>query len=132
MANATSIAITDLVANAANVPPTAQILDTGTAAVVLETPDLAGTAHRCFLDVYNTSAQTLTVSISAGDRPPSFRGGIAVPVFAAIAASTGRQIIVISDMARFLEGGGKLKFTFTPTSGTIAATFTFYRLPRSG
>ena len=133
MANATSIAITDLTANGQISAPATQTLDTGTAAVTLETPDLAGTAHRCWLEVWNTHATaTLTVSVAAGDNPPAFRAGVGAFTGAAIAAVSGHALICLGDSSRFLEGGGKLKVTFTPSTGTITGAFTLYRLPRAG
>lgn len=133
MANATSITVTDLVANGAIAEPTRQICDTGTAAVTLETPDLAGAHDRVFLHIQNTAAANLTVQAIAGaaaDNPPALRQGVGNITTANI-AQNAFALLGPFEAARFAEAGGKLKITFTPASGTIACNWVCYRLPKS-
>ncbi len=130
MPNATSIIINDLVANGSVGPATAQLLDTGTAAVVLETPATSD-MDRLFMEVSNTHATaTITVTVSAGGDPPAFRMALGDVVSAAIPAVSGRRIFGPFESARFATTAGKLKVTFTPSAGTITGTFTCYRLPK--
>ena len=127
MANATTIAITDLVPNGSILPPTAQVLDTGTSAVALATA-VTSDMDRLFIDVTNTSVQNLTVTLEAGSDPPAFRQ-ILGDVVSATMAQNVRRIFGPFESARFANAG-KLYVTFTPASGTIAGTFTCYRLPK--
>lgn len=129
MANATSILINDLVGNSSLIAPTAQVLDTGTAAVTLETPDLVGGMGRVIVEVTNTAAAALTVTAVAGDKPPALRSGLGDVVSGTMAQNV-RRIFGPFEPGRFSEGGGKLKLTFTPASGTIGVSFLAYRLPR--
>jgi hypothetical protein len=128
MANATAITINDLVANGAVLAPTAQVLDTGTAAVVLKTAALAKT-DRVILRVMNTAAATLTVKVSAGTDPPAFRSGIGDFTDTAVVITSGERVMGPFETSRFIQSDGTLQFTFTPTTGTITATFVCYRLP---
>lgn len=130
MANATAITVNALTANGDIDAPTAQVLDTGTAAVALETPDEPHLS-RCFMEVTNLAAAALTVKISAGDtNPPAFRKGAVGDYTSGNIAQNGRKIFGPFESGRFRESTGKLKATFTPASGTINATFVFYRMPR--
>ena len=128
MANAASIAITDLVPNGSTLPPTAQVLDTGTAAVVLETAATSD-MDRIFIDVTNTAEANLTVTLKAGVDPPAFRQVLG-DVASATMAQNVRRIFGPFESARFATAAGKIQVTFTPASGTIAGTFTCYRLPK--
>lgn len=135
MANATSITLTEFLANTAAgvADPTAQVLDTGTAAVTLETADLAGSHDRVVIRVQNTAVANLTVTAVAGaaaDNPPALRQGLGDLTSGNIAQNAVRWFGPF-EAARFAEGGGKLKMTFTPASGTITANFQAFRLPKS-
>lgn len=130
MANATSIIINDLTPNGSVAPATAQLLDTGTTAVTLETPATSD-MDRLWMEVSNTHAtSTLAVTLVAGIDPPAFRQALGSVVSANIAAVSGRRIFGPFESARFATELGKLKATFTPSSGTITGTFTCYRLPK--
>jgi hypothetical protein len=131
MANATAITVNALTANGAIIAPTAQILDTGTAAVVLKTAPLAET-DRVILRVMNTAAATLTVSVAAGVDPPAFRSGIGGFTDTPVVITSGERVMGPFESAQFIQSDGTLQFTFTPTSGTITATFVCYRLPVVG
>lgn len=128
MANATSIAINDLTPNGSIAAPTAQVLDTGTAAVTLETP-ATSEMDRLVIEVTNTAVANLTVTLETGDDPPAFRGALG-DVISANIAQNGRRIFGPFESARFGQADGKLQVTFTPASGTIAGTFVCYRLPK--
>lgn len=130
MANATAITINDLTANGSVAPATAQILDTGTAAVTLETP-VTSDMDRMFIEVTNTHATaTLTVTLETGADPPAFRQALGDVTSAPLAAVNGRRIFGPFESGRFAQASGKLQVTFTPASGTITANFTCYRLPK--
>jgi hypothetical protein len=128
MANATSITVNALTANGGILAPTAQVLDTGTSAVVLKTSALS-TTNKVILRVMNTAAATLTVKVSAGSDPPAFRAGGGDFTDTAVAITSGERVMGPFESARFLQSDGTLQFTFTPTSGTITATFVCYQLP---
>ena len=128
MANATSIDITNLTANGSIAAPTAQILDTGTAPVALEAAT-GGEMDRVIVEVTNTAAADLTVTIEAGVNPPAFlavHGDVVSPAI----PQNGRRIFGPFESARFAQADGKLQVTFTPASGTITGTFVCYRLPK--
>lgn len=130
MANATAITINDLAANSSIAAPTAQVLDTGTSPVVLETPALSD-MDRVIIEVTNNHATAgMTVTIESGDNPPAFRQTLGDVVSASIAAVGGRRIFGPFESARFAQSDGKLQVTFTPTASTITATFVCYRLPK--
>ena len=129
MANATDIDINDLVANDSIAAPTADALDTGTAAVTLKTEAALSDMDRVIMEVTNTAAAALTVSINAGDYPPSWRKALGAVTSAAI-AQNGRRIFGPFEAARFKQADGTLEFTFTPASGTIACSAILYRLPK--
>lgn len=128
MANATAITINDLTANGSIVAPTAQVLDTGTAAVVLET-SVTSDLDRIIIEVTNTAAANLVVTIEKGEEPPAFRQVLG-DVASANMAQNVRRVFGPFESARFAQADGKLQLTFTPASGTIGATFVCYRLPK--
>lgn len=127
MANATAITLNELTANGSIASPTAQAMDTGTSAVTVETPALSD-MDRVIIEVTNTAAANLTVTIEAGENPPAFRQALG-DVTSANIAQNGRRIFGPFEAARFAQADGKLQVTFTPASGTIACNFTAYRLP---
>lgn len=132
MANATAITLVDLAANSSIAAPTAQVLDTGTAAVTLETADVADT-DLVVIEVTNTAAANLTVTAvapAAADNPPAFRRALG-DVTSANIAQNGRRIFGPFESARFRQANGKLKITFTPASGTITGSFVAYKLPKN-
>lgn len=129
MANATAITITDLTRDGSILPPTAQVLDTGTAAVALDTPDVGGDTGRIWLDVTNTAANNLTVTVAAGDNPPASRAPLGAYVSPTMAQNV-RRLLGPFESARFGKAS-KLRVTFTPASGTIACNFVAYRLPKA-
>jgi hypothetical protein len=134
MANATAITLTDAVANGAVAQPTADVLDTGTAAVTLPL-NLSGKGlGRVILEVKNTAANALKVEVLAGDNPPALRASLGDLTLVAAAAQNAVNIFGPFDGSRFLQTDGATKgridFKFTPASGTIGVTIRAYRLPR--
>ncbi len=133
MANAASITLTDLVANGSVEEPTLQILDTGTADVVLETPATSEMDH-IFIRIVSTAAEALVVTVSAGEDPPAWRKD--PPAWrkdlGALADVTIAQneiwFLGPFESARVGQADGKLQVTFAP-GGTIAATFKAYQVP---
>lgn len=129
MANATAITVTSLSANGmATAQPTADVLDTGTAAVTLAAA-IGGAPHRCILEVKNTAAANLVVSVLAGDNPPAQNAGQGALATANMAQN---DVLILGpfDGSRVIQDDGTLSVTFTPASGTIGATVRCYKLPK--
>jgi len=129
MANATALTVTSLTANQiATAQPTADVLDTGTAAVTLAAA-IGGAAGRCILEVKNTAVANLVVSILAGDNPPAQNAGHGALATANIAQNA---VLILGPFAsdRVIQDDGSLSVTFTPASGTIGATARCYLLPK--
>lgn len=129
MANASALTVTDLTANAFTTQPTADALDTGTAAVTLDA-DVGGVGERVLLVVNNTAAANLTVTVVAGENPPAQRAGLGDKTSANI-AQNATAIFGPFESARFIRKDGKMRVTFTPASGTIACNARCYRLPKA-
>lgn len=130
MANATAITVTSLTPDTAGVAqPTADVLDTGTAAVTLSA-DVGGQSELIMLEVKNTAgaANDLTVSVLAGDNPPAQRAGLGA--LDTVIAQNGTKIIGPLESARFIQDNGKLDVKFTPAAGTIGAAIRCYKIPR--
>jgi hypothetical protein len=131
MANATSLTVTSLTANADTADPTVSTFDTGTSAVTVKTTTLKKT-DRFFMRVVNSGAGTLTTACNAGTDPPDFRAGVGAATAAALGA--GNVTATIGWMgpfesSRFSQSDQTLSFTFTPSSGTIAFTVQCFTLP---
>lgn len=135
MANATAVTLTAAVANGAVAQPTADVLDTGTAAVTLPLA-LAGVGcDRVILEVKNTAAAALKVEILAGDNPPAMRAALGDLTLVAALAQNAVNIFGPFESSRFLQNdatsAGRLDIKFTPSSGTIGVTIRAYRLPKA-
>lgn len=128
MANATEITIHDLAANSQLQQPTADVLDTGTAAVTLGAA-LKGQSDLVVLEVKNTATANLTVAVLAGDYPPAHRAGLGALTKTGI---TQDQVWYFGpfEAGRFIQDDGKLNVTFTPASGTIGVEIRCFRVPR--
>ena len=129
MANATALTVRDLVANSQIQQPTADVLDTGTAAVTLF-GDVDAQTDRLVLQVTNTAAANLAVDILAGDYPPAHRAGIGNLTKSGIAQN---EVWMFGpfEAARFAQNDGTIGVKFTPASGTIACNARLYRLPKN-
>ena len=130
MANASAITVTSLTANTAGVvPPTQDVLDTGTAAVTLDA-DVGGDGMVLFEFVSNhASAVNQTFSILAGDNPPAQRAGLGN--LDTVVAQNATKLVGPLETARFIQSDGKISVTVTPASGTIAAKIRCYKLPKT-
>lgn len=129
MANATAITVTSLTENQiATAQPTADVLDTGTAAVTLAAA-IGGAAGRTILEVKNTAVANLVVSVLAGDNPPAQNAGQGALATANIAQN---EVLILGPFGsdRVIQDDGSLSVTFTPASGTIGATVRCYKLPK--
>jgi len=133
MTNATAITVTDLVKEAVNDIPTADVLDTGQVAVTLSA-DVKGRSDLILLEVTNSmgSGKDLTVTILAGDYPPAARaslGSLALTVPGS--ASPVTKLIGPVESARFIQDNGKIDITFTPpASTTLNVAIRCYKMPK--
>lgn len=129
MANATAVTVRSLTAETVLTQPTADVLDTGTAAVTIPvTPD--GDTHRLLLEFTNTAqaADTMTVAILAGDAPPAFQSSLGNVSFT-VAQSAVRYIVV--DSSQHMQSDGTISITVTPASTkTQTASIRAYKLPK--
>jgi hypothetical protein len=129
MANATSITLNALTAETVLTRPTGDVLDTGTDAVTIDlTPD--ADLHRILLEVTNTAgaADTMTVSIAAGDYPPAASQSLGAVSFT-VAQSAVRYIVL--DSAQHMQSDGTVEVTVTPAATkTQTATIRAYKLPK--
>jgi hypothetical protein len=134
MANAAAITLNDLTANGAVAQPTADVLDTGTAAVTLPLALAGKGTGRTIVIVKNTAANALKVELLAGDNPPALRAGLGDLTLVAAAAQNEINVFSAFESSRFIQTDGatkgRLDFKFTPASGTIGVQITAYRLPK--
>lgn len=129
MANATAVTVRSLTSETVLTQPTADVLDTGTAAVTIPvTPN--GDTHRLLLEFTNTAAaaDTMTVTILAGDTPPALQNSLGDVSFT-IAQNAVRYIVV--DSAQHMQSDGTISITVTPASTkTQTASIRAYKLPK--
>ena len=129
MANATAVTVRALTPETVLTQPTADVLDTGTAAVTIPvTP--AGDTHRLLLEFTNTAlaADTMTVSILAGDAPPALQNSAGAVTFT-VAQNVVRYIVV--DSAQHMQDDGTISITVTPASTkTQTASIRAYKMPK--
>jgi hypothetical protein len=130
MANATAITVRDLTANAVTTQPTADVLDTGTAAVTLAAA-VGGIGNRVIFEVTNKAgtAVNLVVAVAAGDDPPAQNAGQGALTSANIAQNA---VVYLGpfETGRFVKSSGSMSLTFTPASGTIGVEIRCLRLPK--
>lgn len=123
MANPASITITELSANSQNARPAGQTIDT--TGMVPVNADGKG-FDRILIEVTNGSANNLTVSIAAADKPPGLQSKSLTG--AALAQNAVAYLGPFSS-SQFSKAG-KLEVTFTPATGSPSATVRCYRLPK--
>ena len=131
MTNATTIHITDCVANGAIAQPSPDVLDTGVIPVALRLQAPDGDRHdlgRTIVEVANVSDEDLTVTQ---------RDAVGVRITTVIAAGATDVLgpFAYRDPGLAPDGGRDLSdlgvdLTFTPASGTIGVELRAYRLPR--
>lgn len=84
---------------------------------------------RLILYVKNSTGSTKTVTVKAGDNPPSFRAGLGDLTTGNINATTGTAVIGPFDPARFLQDDGTILLDVASgMTGTIWA-FLLTRVP---
>jgi hypothetical protein len=129
MANATAITVNEMTVGDVLTQPTADVLNTGTAAVTIPvTPD--GDSQRLLLEFTNTAgaADTMTVTILAGDEPPAMQAGLGNVEFT-VAQNAVRYVVVES--ARHMQSDGKINVKVTPAATkTQTASIRAYKLPK--
>lgn len=129
MANATAITLRSLTENTPLAQPTADVLDTGTAAVTVPlTP--GGDTHNILLEFTNTAlaADDMTVTVLAGDNPPAFRNTLGDLEFA---VGQDEVYYLVVESARFMQSDGKINIKFTPAATkTQTMTVRAYQLPK--
>lgn len=130
ISNASALTINDLSANGSIALPTADVLDTGTAAVTLNAAIGNADHRRVFLQVKNTDgSNNLTVAVKAGaTNPPAFRGALGDLSVTIAAGAT--KVIGPFDPSRFAKADGTLDVKFTPAAGTIGVNATLFRLAK--
>jgi hypothetical protein len=129
MANATSIAVSDLTENTVLAQPAGSALDTGTDPVTIPIT-IAGDTHKVLLEVTNVAlaADTMTVKVLAGDNPPALRAGLGDLEFTV--AQNAVKYLVLESM-RFRQDDGKINITVTPAATkSQTAKFRAFRLPK--
>lgn len=129
MANATAITLNALTAGTVLTRPTGDVLDTGTDPVTIDLTPNADT-HRIILEVTNTAAaaDTMTVSIAAGDTPPAMEASAGALSYT-VAQNAVRYIVL--DSSRHMQSDGTIEVTVTPASTkTQTATIRAYKLPK--
>ena len=127
MANPASITVTALTANSGVARPAAQTLDTdGTVPVTV-----GGAMDRLILELVNGAAAAVTVTVKAGDNPPS---PLAADLDIALTGSGGAtpaKIIGPFESARFMQSDGSVNIAVLAASSTPSVTVRAYRLPKT-
>jgi hypothetical protein len=127
MANPASITVTACSANGAVNQPAVQAIDTdGTVPIAV-----GGAMDRLILEIINAAAAALTVTIKAGDNPPSPLAADLAVALAATGTPTDKRIIGPFESARFLQDDGSVNVAFLAASSTPNATVRCYRLPKT-
>lgn len=126
MANPASITVTDCVTNSAINQPSTQAFDTDG-----DIPIAAG-GRMCdlILEIINTDNVALTVTVKAGDNPPSPLAADLAIALAATGTATDKRIIGPFESARFMQDDGTVLVNFLAASGAPAGTIRAYRLPK--
>lgn len=125
MANPSEITITELTKNGQTARPAGSAIDTAGMVPI----NAGGKIDRMIVEVTNTNANALTVTIGAGDNPPSLQSKALVssPI-----AQNGVAIFGPFEASQFLQSGadaGELHVSFAGTA--VAATVRCYRLPKA-
>lgn len=127
MANPASITVTACSANSAVNQPNTQAIDTDGDVPI----SVGGAMDRLILEVINAAAAALTVTIKAGDNPPSPLAADLAVSLAATGNATAKRIIGPFESARFLQDDGTVLVNFLAASSTPNATVRAYRLPKT-
>ena len=128
MANPATITVTALSANSATSLPTAQTIDTDGVVPIA----VGGAMDRLILEVVNGDDAALTVTVKAGDNPPSpLAADLAVSLAASGGGATASRMIGPFESARFLQDDGSVNVEFDAATGAPSATVRCYRLPKT-
>ena len=127
MANPSSVTVTALAANSSTARPAVQTVDTdGTVPIAV-----GGAMDRLIFEFVNAAAAALTITILAGDNPPS---PLAADLAIALTATGGATPAVIAgpfESARFMQSDGTVNVAFLAASSTPNCTVRCYRLPKT-
>ncbi len=126
MANPASITVTALSANSAVNQPSTQAIDTDGIVPI----SVGGKMDLLILEIINGAAAALTVTIKAGDNPPSPLAADLAISLAATGNATDKRIIGPFESARFKQDDGSVNVAFLAASSTPNATVRAYRLPK--
>lgn len=125
MANPAAITITALTKNGQTARPTGDVIDTAGMVPI----NAGGIVDRLIVEVTNTNANPLTVTIGAGDNPPAIQSKafVGVPL-----AQNAVAVFGPFESSQFIQNGadsGELHVSFA--GAAIAATVRCYRLPKA-
>jgi hypothetical protein len=112
------VAITPLVLNDSVAVPAGTTISPTNGAVI--TP--AGKGN-LVIHINNTTVSAKIVTISAGDNPPAFRGGLG-DLAESIAAST--EVLFVLETARFMQNDGTILVDF---AASMTGSIKVYRTP---
>lgn len=125
MANPATLTITELQKNGQTARPAGQTVDTAGMVPI----EAGGKIDRLIVEVTNNNVNALTVTIGAGDNPPSLQAKsfVGSPI-----AQNGVAIFGPFEGSQFLQSGadpGELHVSFAGTA--VGATVRCYRLPKA-
>jgi hypothetical protein len=121
LANPASIPVTTLAANSAQARPAGSAIDTEA-----EVPVAAGGQGDILLEITNSAAANLTVSVRGGEYPLAFRSGLGD--LSAVVAPSGVSLIGPLESARFMRSDDTIRLMFDAASGSPNATVRAYRM----
>lgn len=125
MANPAAITITELTKNGQTARPAGDAIDTAGMVPI----NAGGKVDRLILEVTNTNANALTVTIGAGDNPPALQSKALV---GSALAQNAVGIFGPFESSQFIQGGsdtGEIHVSFAGTA--VTATVRCYRLPKA-
>ena len=130
MANPANLTVTDLVIDDSIVRPAGDTIDTDGIVPILAA-DLGGASHRLLIEVTNNdAANTLVVTIAAGQNPPAVRE--ALGDYEVTLLGSGVELIGPLESARFMQNDGTIDVAFEETGvGDAEATVRAYLLPKA-
>jgi hypothetical protein len=126
MANPANLTITELSANAGTNQPAVQTLDT---AGSIEIVGVASQTDRLIIEAINTDDADATLTIQAGDNPPSHRSRSLAITLQESGTAGDKQIIGPFEASRFVKSDGNLVLTLAG-GASPTVTLRIYRLPK--
>jgi hypothetical protein len=126
MANPASLTINELTANGGINQPTAQTVDTnGTINCAAKS-----VTERLVIEVVNSAAAAITVTLKAGVNPPSIQARDLALSLAASGSAGDKKIFGPFDSSRFTKADGSFDVQFQAASGAPNLAVRIYRLPK--